>query len=172
MKTDWVQQADRFLRGLIPSLVTLLLVLASALPWRLPSLVEVTPAFAVMAVFYWTIYRPDRLPYAATFCIGVLQDLLTGTPPGMTALVLLTVQGVIASQRTFFRGKPFLVVWWGFSLVMPAAGLMSWIIGSAYFGAIVPPLPIVVQTALTILLFPVFTALFSRVGMLVGQRLG
>ena len=92
-----------------------MLVFAAALPWRLPAFAEVTPAFAVMAVFYWTIYRPERLPYVATFGIGVLQDLLAGTPLGMTALLLLVVQGVVASQRTFFRGKPFLVIWWGFS---------------------------------------------------------
>ena len=112
---DWLQWADRSVRGAIPVTVTVMLVFAASLPWRLPAFVEVTPAFAVMAVFYWTIYRPERFPYAATFGIGVLQDLLAATPLGMTALVLLIVQGVVASQRTFFRGKPFLVVWWGFS---------------------------------------------------------
>ena len=131
---DWLQWADRSLRGAIPVTVTVMLVFAASLPWRLPAFVEVTPAFAVMAVFYWTIYRPERFPYAATFGIGVLQDLLAGTPLGMTAFALLIVQGIVASQRTFFRGKPFLVIWWGFSLVMPTVGLLSWIISSACLG--------------------------------------
>jgi rod shape-determining protein MreD len=170
MKTSWLLRAARFAQGLVPLLIIVLLVFASALPWRLPAFAEVTPAFVVMAVFYWTIYRPDRLPYAATFCVGVLQDLLTGTPLGMTALILLAVQGVVGSQRTFFHGKPFLVVWWGFSLVMPVVGLVSWIIGSAYFDAIVPPLPIVVQVVLTVILFPVFAALFSQVRALVAPQ--
>ena len=167
---DWTQWADRTLRGAIPVTVTVVLVFAGSLPWRLPAFVEVTPAFAPMAVFYWTIYRPERFPYAATFGIGVLQDLLSGTPLGMTALVLLTVQGVVASQRTFFRGKPFLVIWWGFSLTMPAVGLLSWIIGSACFGAIVPPLPIVVQVILTLLIFPVFVVFFRPLGVLAAAR--
>ena len=88
----------------------------------------------------------------------------------MTALVLLIVQGVVASQRTFFRGKPFLVVWWGFSLVMPAVGLLSWIISSACFGVLVPPLPIVVQVVLTMLLFPIFVLLFRPLGVLAAAR--
>ena len=113
MKSRWVHRVDRILRGAIPAAVTLLLVVASALPWHLPLFVEVTPALAVVAVFHWTVNRPDCLPFAATFCIGLVQDLLTGTPPGMTALVLLAVQGVVASQHTFFHGKPFIVVWWG-----------------------------------------------------------
>lgn len=172
MMSNWVHWVDRVLRGSIPAAVTLLLVAASALPWHLPLFVEVTPALAVVAVFYWAVNRPDCLPFAATFCIGLVQDLLTGTPPGMTALVLLAVQGVVASQHTFFHGKPFIVVWWGFSLVMLAAGLMGWAIASAYFQAIVPPLPIVVQTVLTILLFPVLAAFLNRVGALVARPAG
>ena len=167
---EWLHRADRLLRGLIPVTVTVVLVFAGSLPWRLPALVEVMPAFAVMAVFYWTIYRPDRLPYAATFAIGVFQDFLAGTPLGMTALVLLTVQGVVASQRTFFRGKPFLVIWWGFSMVMPAAGLLGWIIGSACLGSFVPLLPIIVQVVLTTLLFPVFATFFRPLGALAAQQ--
>ena len=168
--SEWLQSTDRALRGAIPVTVTVLLVFAASLPWRLPAFVEVTPAFAVMAVFYWTIYRPARFPYAATFGIGVLQDLLAGTPLGMTALALLIVQGVVASQRTFFRGKPFLVIWWGFSLVMPSVGLLTWIIGSACLGAVVPPLPIVVQVLLTMLLFPVFVLFFRPLGVLAAAR--
>ena len=166
---EWLQQTERWLRGLIPATVTVVLVFAGSLPWRLPAFAEVMPAFAVIAVFYWTIYRPDRLPYAATFAIGLLQDLLAGTPLGMTSLVLLVVQGVVASQRTFFRGKPFLVVWWGFSLVMPSAGLLGWIIGSACFGTMVPLLPIIVQIVLTTLLFPVFAVFFRPLGALAAR---
>ena len=172
MKSIWAHRVSRVLSGSIPLVVTLLLVIASALPWHLPLFVEGTPALAVAAVFHWTINRPDCLPLAATFCIGLLQDLLTGTPPGMTALMLLAVQGFVASQRTFFHGKPFLVVWWGFALVMPAAGLMSWGVASAYFQAIVPPLPIIVQAVLTILFFPVLAAFFNRVGALIAHPAG
>ncbi len=170
--SDWVLRAGHSLRGLIPVTVTVALVFAGSLPWRLPAFVEVTPAFAAMAVFYWTIYRPERLPYVATFAIGVLQDLLAGTPLGMTALVLLIVQGVVASQRTFFRGKPFLVVWWGFAMVMPAAGLLGWAIASACFGTLVPLLPIIVQIVITVLVFPVFAVFFRPLGVLATPRPG
>ncbi len=161
MNLSRVHAAERVLHGLLPGFVTLLLILASALPWQLPAFAEVTPALAVIAVFYWTIYRPDRLPYAATFFLGLLQDLLTGTPPGMTALLLLAVQGVIAHQRNFFRPRPFFIIWLGFSMVMPVVGFGSWALSSACFGTVVPPLPIVMQCALTILLFPVLAVLFG-----------
>lgn len=161
--TTWVGRCELWLLGLTPVVLTLIMVFASAIPWQLPVFAPITPAFIVMAVFYWSIYRPDKLPYAATFLLGVFQDLLTGAPIGLTALVLLIVQSLVSVQRTFFHGKPFLVVWWGFSLVMPAAGLIGWVIGSAYLGALLPILPIVVQVVLTVLLYPIFSVLFGRV---------
>lgn len=157
----WMERSELQLRGLTPFAITLLLVLAGAVPWHIPSFAPVTPAFAAMAIYYWSIYRPDKLPYAATFCLGLLHDLLTGTPLGLSALVYLLLQGVLSSQRTFFHGKPFLVVWWGFSLVMPGMALVSWIIASLYFNASLPPMPFVIQAVLTVLLYPLFGLLLS-----------
>jgi rod shape-determining protein MreD len=151
-----MERSELRLRGLTPFAFTLILVLASVVPWHIPHFAPVTPRFAAMGIYYWSIYRPDKLPYAATFSLGLLHDLLTGGPLGLSALVYLLMQSVLSSQRTFFHGKPFLVVWWGFSLVMPVLSLASWVIASLYFNAFLPPLPFVIQAVLTILLYPLF----------------
>lgn len=171
MSAAWIQRVDTFLRGLTPATLILLLVFVGAVPWHLPGLAPVTPAFPMIAVYYWSIYRPDKLPFAATFALGLFHDLLTGTPIGLTALVLLLVQGIVNSQRVFFHNKPFLVVWWGFTLLVPVAALTSWVIGSIFLGAMVPPLPIIVQAALTILLYPVLAGVFSQIQFHFMQRL-
>jgi len=170
VNSAWLQRSDDFLRGLTPAGTTLLMVFASAIPWHVPGLSPITPAMSFMAIYYWSIYRPDKLPYAATFCLGLFQDLIVGTPLGMTALVLLLIQGTVASQRRFFHGKPFFVVWWGFSFVMPASAGFSWVISSIYLGGVVPPLPLITQTIFTVLLYPVFATLFSQVQSLILQR--
>ena len=157
----WMERSELQLRSLTHFTITLLLVLASAVPWHIPMFSPVTPAFAAMAIYYWSIYRPDKLPYVATFSLGLLHDLLTGTPLGLSALIYLLGQGVLNSQRTFFHGKPFLVVWWGFSLVMPGMALVSWVIASLYFNTLLPPMPFVVQVVLTVLLYPLFGLLLS-----------
>ncbi len=155
-----MERTELQLRSLTPFVFTLLMVLASAVPWHIPHFAPVTPTFAVMAIYYWSIYRPEKLPYAATFFLGLLHDLLTGTPLGLSALIYLVLQSILRSQRTFFHGKPFLVVWWGFSLVMPVFALVSWIVASLYFNAPLPPLPFVIQAVLTMLLYPLFGLLF------------
>lgn len=167
----WLESTDIQLRGLTPFVFTFLMVLASALPWHLPNFAPVTPAFTTIAIYYWSIYRPDKLPYAATFILAMLLDLLTGTPLGLSALVYLLLQVILNTQRTFFHSKPFLVVWWGFSLVMPGVSLVSWIIASLYFNALVPPMPFIIQAGLTISLYPLFAVVLSALHrhMMEGQ---
>ncbi|MBI05861.1 MAG: rod shape-determining protein MreD [Rhodospirillaceae bacterium] len=155
----WMERTELQLRSLTPFVFTLLMVLVSAIPWHIPNFVPITPLFSVMAIYYWSIYRPDKLPYVATFALGLLHDLLTGTPLGLSALVYLLLQSILSSQRTFFHGKPFLVVWWGFSLVMPVFVLVSWVIASLYYNTFLPPLPFVIQAVLTMLLYPLFALL-------------
>ncbi len=162
MTSGWALRLERAARGLTPFGLTLLLALFAVLPWPLPGFAAVTPAFTLIAVYFWSIYRPDRLPYAATFAIGFVQDVLSGNPIGITSMVLLIAQGIVVSQRRFFPGKTFIVVWWGFMLIVPGAMLISWSLGSLYSGTLLPPGAFVVQMFLTVLLYPPLTYLFSR----------
>ena len=75
------------------------------------------PALPLIAVFYWTLYRPDLMPPVAAFVIGLLQDILGGLPLGVSACVLVGVHAAVNTQRRFFIGKSFAVVWLGFALV-------------------------------------------------------
>lgn len=154
MHFNWIERSISYGISLVPFITVLVFVVASVLPWHLPGLAPVTPAFSLMAVYYWAIYRPDKLPYLATFSAGLFQDFLSGGPLGMTALVLLLVHGIVSSQRSFFHGKPFHIVWWSFSFVVPCAAAIGWVMASLYFGLLVPPLPLVVHVVLTILLYP------------------
>ena len=128
-------------RGLTPFILTLLLAMLTVVPLRIPDFAQVTPSLTVIAVYYWSIYRPDLLPLAAVFGVGLFQDALAGTPLGLTALVLISVQYAVISQRRFFHGKSFLVEWWGFMLVAPVAALASWLLaaGRAVGDAVVEP---------------------------------
>ena len=155
-------RAGRALRGLAPFASILLLVFIGALPFPVPGLSPVMPALTVIAVYYWSIYRPDLLPLVATFFIGLVQDAIQGTPLGMSALVLLLVQGTVVSQRRFFRGKTFLVEWWGFMLVAPVAALIGWLLISAHAGTIVVPRPLGVRLVLTFAAYPCLSWLLGR----------
>ncbi len=153
---------ERALLGLAPLVLTLALVFLGVLPWPVPNFAPVTPCLTLMAVYYWTIYRPELLPPSATFLVGLVQDGLSGTPLGLNVLLLLLAHGVVVSQRRFFYGKTFLVEWWGFMLVAPGVMLVGWLLASLYNGALMAPGPIGVQLLLTIAFYPCLAWLFAR----------
>ncbi len=163
MTAQPLQRVSLALRGTVPLLLSLLLVVVSVAFYGIPDLAPVTPSLATMAVYYWGIYRPDLLPAPAAFLIGLVQDILSGGPTGMMALILLLVHAVVVSQRRVFLGKSFLVGWWGLAIVAGGAAVLSWLVASAWFGSFLPVWPVVYQALLTVALYPCFTWLFGQV---------
>ena len=106
MNAVW-QRLDLFARVLTPSLIACALVILSVLPLHIPSYSSVVPSLALMAVFYWSLHRPDLLPAVAVFLVGILYDILTGGPMGVQAFILLVVYWVTGSQRQLFLVNRF-----------------------------------------------------------------
>ncbi len=119
--TGYALRLHHWARSLIPVTLSLLLVLVAILPLPVPYYSVVAPALPLMAVYYWSVYRPDLMPHVAVFIIGLLVDIFAGTPIGVNALVLLLVQVVVAAQRRLLVGKSFWMLWLGFLLVAPGA---------------------------------------------------
>lgn len=161
--TALAERAGQLGRSAVPAMITLFLVFFSLMPVNLPGSGIIMPPLALMAVFYWSIYRPDLMPAAAAFVAGLLFDMLSGGPPGLHALVFVIVQSVAASQRRFFLGKVFPVEWLGFCLVATGTFLVLWVLGSLYVGAIVTGSGMAIQALLTITLYPVMTWMMIRV---------
>lgn len=152
-------------RNVVPVTLTLLLVLVAILPLPVPYYSVMAPALPLMAVYYWSVYRPDLVPHVAVFFIGLLVDIFAGTPIGVNALVLLVVQDVVAAQRRFLVGKSFWMLWLGFLLVAPGALALTWLLISAMAGSLVAPLAMLLQLLVTVGIFPWFAWL-----LLLSQR--
>lgn len=162
MKTSvWVRM-DTWVRHLVPFGITLALMLLTVVPTRIPGFAAVAPMLPLMGVYYWAIYRPDLLPAWAAFLIGLLYDIIGGTPLGVNALVMLLVQGTAASQRKFFLGKSFAVAWWAFGLLTGGAVGLAWLLVSFLIGRTIDPAPVIFEYLLTLSVFPVLTWTLAR----------
>jgi rod shape-determining protein MreD len=148
------QRMDHLARQLTPSILTLALVILNAVPLHLPGLARIAPLLPLMAIYHWAIFRPRLLPAWVVFLIGVLQDVLSGTPIGVNALVFLAVYGAVLSQKKFFTGKSFAILWLGFALIAAGAMAISWAAVSVLSVALVEPRTVIFQYALTLGLFP------------------
>ena len=117
MNTGLWQKLDYVVRSSAPFALSLILVVLSVIPTHIPVYMEVAPILPLVSIYHWAIYRPNLLPVFAVFILGLLQDMLFGTPVGLYVLVFLTVYGVVYSQRRFFIGKSFIFYWLGFAAV-------------------------------------------------------
>ena len=162
MDTTVWQWLDGLARRLLPFATTVLLVMLSVLPLPIPGYGVVAPALALMAVYYWSIFRPDLMPSVAVVLLGLFQDSLSGMPFGVSALALLVVHGIVSAQRRFFLGKSFAVMWWGFMLISAGVAFGTWILLMVLSWSLIDPLPVVFRFALTLALFPCLTWVFIR----------
>lgn len=147
----------------VPFLTTLLFAIISVVPLNLPGSSVVTPAFALMAVFHWTVYRPDLMPLSAVFVTGILVDLLNGTPyVGLSALALLGARTAVMNQRRFFANRTFSLVWLGFCAVAGGAFIFLWLSVSLLHGGILGLRPFIFQAVLTVTCYPVGSYFLAR----------
>jgi rod shape-determining protein MreD len=150
------------LARLLPIATTVAAVLLTVLPVRIPGYAALTPAFALMAVYHWTIYRPDLLPPAGLFVVGFAEDLLTGGPVGVNALLLLLARAAVLRQRRHFINCTFPFVWSGFTLLTMAAMFGLWTLHCLLQLTLCGLRTFVFRAVLTIAIFPAASFVLGR----------
>jgi len=162
MKPTVWHRMDTMSRQLTPFLLTIMLVLLSAIPFQVPGLARIMPLFSLMAIFHWGVNRSELLPVYAVFCIGIFQDALSGVPMGVHTVVFVMAYSVVLAQHRFFLGKSFYVIWLGYALVAAGSFLLIWMLVSAFSAAAVDSRAVVSQYLLSVGCYPVVAHLFSR----------
>ena len=145
---------DRMWRLSLPVGSIILAVLLTVIPIGFGQLSSIMPAFGLMAIYYWTVSRPESMPALFVFIFGILQDSLSGAPIGLWAVVFLSAHYFVISQRRLLAGQAFALAWFGFALLTVLAAILAWGLACAVFMQIVPPLPGAVQAFMTIMLYP------------------
>lgn len=156
-------ELGRILAGVAPFMTGILFVFIGAVPAGLPEFSPVSPLFALCAVFFWALTRPSLMPPAAVFTIGLLQDSLSGGPIGLWALTFLLTQAFTVSQRRILLGNNSNFGLMSFALVALGAGIFSWMAACIFYGVLLPPAPVLVQSVLTALAYPVMAWMLIRI---------
>jgi rod shape-determining protein MreD len=156
-------------RRLFPAFLACFLVLFDFLPAGQPLFAERAPLLGLMAVYYWSLYRPELLPQWLTFGLGLLSDALSGGPLGAMALVFLGVRTVCIDQRKMLLQGSFAASWLGFAAVAASALALLWLLVALVFGALIDPRPALWQLAVSVALYPSFVWLLNRFERLLPQ---
>lgn len=133
-------------------LFVLLVLNLMALP--LPVIGAVNPYWAMIAIFYWAVYRPTLVPPVLCFLAGLFVDLLSGGMVGMNAFIFVALQWTVRSQRRFLMGQPFLMAWLVFGVVAVAVGLVQWVLQCIAAATWLDIWPSAIAALLSFFLFP------------------
>ncbi len=114
-----------------PMAATFLASLLLAVPLRVAGVQLPEPVFALAPAFAWAIVRPSVWPPFALVVLGVLLDLLWGTPVGFWALCLLVAYAFVFFARRSLAGQDVWFLWAAFGAACGAAFgvgfLLTWI---------------------------------------------
>lgn len=162
MRQDVWHRLDLVARNLLPCFATLLLILVSMVPLRMPHLAPVAPAVALISVYYWSLYRPDLMPLWAIFLVGLFHDLLMAGPMGVGILALMLVYALVESLRRAMGGAGILVLWGVFTVVAMVVFLVGWVLTSLLEGRLLDAESTAFRYLATVAAYPCLAWLFGQ----------
>jgi rod shape-determining protein MreD len=144
----------RLVGSLIPALLAILLVMLVNMPVSFTGGVMPAPALALACVYYWVLVRPDLMPAWAVLSIGLLEDLLSGGPPGLWAAGFLAAFWLTDRERETFAGLTGLGALLGFAGAMLLAGLVAFGLDTLVYLRLPPVPPLLLESVSTVVFYP------------------
>ena len=155
------------LKVVIPFLTVLFLIIIMILPYNTVLISDIMPFLTLIGVYYWSVFKPELLPIGVVFILGLLQDVLLGSPLGLMPLLLIVVQQFIYNQGRQFLERDYLFNWFFFVMIVAGFGFLNWGITSLYFKTLLDYWSILGQIFLTVAFYPVITGLLGLTKKLV-----
>ncbi len=163
------RQLDVTARRMFPGATTALLLLLLAAPLGLPGQAELQCALVLGCVFFWSLFRPASLPPLLVFGLGMLADLLSFGPLGISVLVLLIVHGLAMLWRYDLTRQSFLMVWLVFAVIATGAAALQWALISLLTFQMLPAMPVFFQAALSAGLYPLLAVVLAQAHATVAE---
>jgi rod shape-determining protein MreD len=140
----------RFVVALVPFLCGLAGVFIANIPVSFVGGVVPAPLLGLVPIYFWCLVRPDLMTPAAAFAIGMLEDVMSGAPPGVWTLSFVLSYALVSRQRESFAGLAGLGAILGFAAAAFAAIAAAYTIIGIYYGYVPPLGPVVAQLAMTV----------------------
>jgi rod shape-determining protein MreD len=119
------------------------------------------PLLGLAVIYFWTLLRPDLMPPVLVLILGLMEDILSGGVPGLWAVGFLLAYALTDRQRDAFAGLSGWGVVVGFSIVMFSTSALVYCFVSLVYWRFVPLQPMVMQTIVTIIFYPLMAFLLG-----------
>ena len=148
------RRLDILARHAFPGTTTILLMLMTQAPFNIPGQGALLVAVALIAIWFWSVFRPAAMQPPLVFFIGLLLDLLGYEPLGVGVLTLLVIHGVASRGRRTLTRQGFAMLWAAFALLGAGASLLIWALTALLRFRLIPISPALFQVALNAALYP------------------
>lgn len=146
----------------IPALQVIVATWLLTMPLRVFGLQPPEPVFAMVLAFAWAVIRPSVL---APFCLlglGVLLDLIWGSPLGLWPVALLIPYGAVLAVRNMLIGQQLVVLWLGYAVACAMAELAGVLITQTLSHSTPQVVGVLCQWGVTVALYPLAHRLIER----------
>ena len=126
--------------------------------------------FVYILIFYWTLRNPYSLGYFSIFLAGIINDVVIGTPIGISSLSYLILCAVTAYIRNITLSPNFVKDWFSFLFTMILINSIQVIILDLIFLIEINYTSYVVNTGFTFLFYPIFFVVFNFLTELILQK--
>lgn len=150
---------QRLLYRLIFALISAAILFAGILPFALGAERIPGPDLILLTAFAWVLRRPDYMPALLVAAVLLVEDILFMRPLGLMACLGLIALEFLRSREPIWRDLPFPLEW----AMVAAVMLLVAVAQAAILGLFVidqpPPGAQLVKVSLSILCYPVVTAI-------------
>ena len=117
--------------------------------------------FSYILIFYFSLKRSSSLGYTYIFIAGLFNDVVNGSPIGMSSLIYLFLCGVAAYLRVITLRTSLFKDWVAFVGAILILNSLSFIIVNLFFNFEISLINQIVNIFFTSLLYLLFSSIFS-----------
>jgi len=117
--------------------------------------------FVYILIFYWVLRNPELLGYGFIFLAGLVNDVVIGLPIGSSSIAYLVLSGCAAYVRAMTVHVSVLSDWIAFIPSVAFTNSIYFIVLSVLLEIDINYLSLLSETAITIIIYPLFGILFN-----------
>ncbi len=102
---------DMVLRYLVLIAIYLAFMFLVLCDWFNLGVGALAPQWLLAPVFVWSVRQPQLMPAALLFLVGILSDIVIGTPLGVHGTAILAVGAMARFQQRYLQTQNFFAIW-------------------------------------------------------------
>ena len=118
--------------------------------------------FVYILIFYWTLKNPLHLSYGIIFLAGIVNDVVIGTPMGLSSFCYLLICTITAYIRNITLSPNFINDWVALLFTLLLVNSIEVICLDLIFSINVNYTKYFVNTGFTFLFYPIFLIIFNK----------